>query len=350
MIDTIDVFYKFGSYENYDACYAAVDDLSRKSGGQALHKDGRKYLTTAFSKFGVLQISFSRIKYHCSCNLLLQPIRFISPGSHLLLCTVNDYPEIIQRLNSFLDLINQAAGYKILPHIEWWHVRRIDYAVDIETPYVDEYLNLFKAGNIPAGFNEPKPYASSFYLTSKNVNINFYNKLLQVKEKYDMSEEDIIQELGHLPRGLLRLESQCNNRHIHHIKKHLGLPKTSLPLLANPSIAEKELKNRVESIVGREYFIPFSMAEDILSEHYSRRTLSRLCQIMRILKDSPEANLDIAQVAVSPNNKNEFAQLVHKIREFGFNPIPLEVAYRDPCVKQSLSNLPNLYDMIFCAE
>ncbi len=350
MIDTIDVFYNFGSYGNYDACYAAVDNLSRQSSGQALHKDGSKYLTTAFSKFGVLQIALSRTKYHCTCNLLLQPIRFLSPGSHLLLSTANDYPEIIRLLNSFLDLINQAAGYIILPHIEWWHVRRIDYAVDIETPYVNEYLNIFRAGIIPAGFKDPEPYYSSFYLKSKHGNLNFYNKLLQVKEKHGMSDEDIIQELGYLPKGLLRIESQCNNRHIHYLKKHLGFQKATLPFLANPDIAEKELKRRVESIVDRECFLPYSMAEGILSERYSGRTLSRLCQIMRILRDYPKASLSLVQEVMSPKNKNDFSQLIYKIRKLGINPIPLEAAFRDSCVEQSLSYLPNLYDMICCTE
>lgn len=350
MIDTVDVFYEFSSYTYYKACYQAVDKIAREKGGQALHKDGEKYQTTALANLGVLNIKLFRGKCRYCCYMFLQPARLIYPGSHLRLAIPDDFPEILRRLNEIIADINRLASFQVLPSIEEWRVSRIDYAFDIETPYVAEYLRLFKAGFVPAGFSGPKPYESSYYLTSTNGNINFYNKLLQVKEKYGLSDEDIIKELNYLPEGVLRLEFQCHNRWLQHLKKSCSLFDTTFLFLFNPKLACKELKSRVASIIGKAPFFPYDVAVNILSSNYKNRTMGQCCQIMSLLKDFPKATLDTARTIVAPKRKNDFAQLIHKIRKVGINPIPVEVARRDLYDGQRLSCLPNPYDMIYCAQ
>lgn len=352
MVDTIDIFYEFSSYTYYKVCYNAVDIIAREKGGQAIHKDAEKekYITTALAKIGILNIAFFRGKCRYCCYLFLQPARLIYPGSHLRLANPDDFPEILRRLNEIITDINEVASFHVLPPIESWHVSRIDYAVDLETPYVAEYLRLFKAGYIPTGFSASKTYAGSVYLKSKNGNINFYDKIQQVKEKYGLSDEDIIKEIGYLPEGLLRLEFQCHNRWIQHLKKSFTLFETALPFLLNPAIACKELKRRVASIIGKEPFFPYDVAADMLSNRYKNRTASHCCQIIRLLRDRPEANMDIVQAMVAPKRKNDYAQIVHKIRKAGINPIPLEVAYGDSPSKQPLPCFSNPYTMISCAQ
>lgn len=350
MVDTVDVFYEFSSYTYYNACRLAVDKIAREKGRQALHPEGDKNRTTALANLGVLNIALFRGKCHYCCYMLLQPARLLHEGTHLRLAKPEDFPEICQRLNEIIADINQLASFRILPPIESWHVSRIDYAFDFETPYVPEYLRLFKAGHIPTGFSASKTYSSSVYLKSKNGNINFYDKLQQVKEKHGLSDEDIVKELGHLPEGLLRLEFQCHNRWLQHLKETFTLFDTSLLFLLNPTIACKELKSRVASIIGKEPFFPYDVAADMLTRKYKNRTASHCCQIMRLLKDSPETSMDVVQAMVAPKRKNDFAQLVHKIRKMGINPIPLEVAYGDLPSRQPLLCLPNPYTMISCAQ
>ena len=347
MVDTIDVFYEFSSYTYYNACYSAIDKIAREKGGQAIHKNGKgKYLTTALANIGVLNFRLFKGKCRYCCYMFLQPARLLHAGTHLRLAKAEDCPEILRRLNEIIASINQIAPHTVLPPIEYWRVSRIDYAVDIETPYVSEYLRLFKAGHIPPSFSDPEPYDGSFYLKSKNGNINFYDKLQEVREKFGLSDEDIIKELNHLPDGLMRLEFQSHNRWILHLKKRFSLADTTLPHLLNPTLAWAELKNRVASIIEEEPFILYDIASDMLSSSYKNRTALRCCQIMRILKDCPEANLDVVQETVSPKKKNDFAQLLHKIRKLGINPIPLDVAYPHARKKGDIVTLPNPCAMI----
>ena len=179
MIDTIRIKYVFNDIIDYNKCYSAVDSLARKeSKTDALHRTKKKhiYITTAFSDYGLFEIRFfKQDKFKANViQLNIKPSRIISPKSYLLLSNYDkDYDFVRDFLNKFFDTINDLAKKVILPHVEDWIVSRIDYAFDIETPYVREYINFFKRGSIPTKFRNFKDYDTSIYLTSKQCRINF---------------------------------------------------------------------------------------------------------------------------------------------------------------------------------
>lgn len=346
MIDTIDMLYYFPNRIQYNTCFGGVDTLARKQ-GQALHKskDGKKrvYITTAFADRGILQITFQKAKYKYKCVMTLKPAQMIYPNTKLRLAQESDYPAVCHATNEFIASVNAQCGEMLLPAIEDWRVKRIDYAVNIFTPHISEYIQLFYAGKIPKSFGFPKHYESSFYLTSKNGNINFYDKLHQARQKHGLSDADIENELHSLPSGMLRIEFQCSNKYIQHLKEHYRLEDTTLPFLWNADIAEHELKSRVKSIIGENDFFSYDICEQKIEQRYERATLGLYRQIFRKFRDSSYASLDDVEGALLLPSKKRFSNLLHKIRKVGVNPIPLDV-----CNNCSVTELPNPYRLIQC--
>ena len=353
MIDTIDVFYYFPNRINYDTCFGGIDALARKR-GQALYKrkgkknqknpKQRKYITKAFAAKGILQITLKKEKYRYKCIMLLKPALMIQPNTKFRLANESDYSAFRLAINEFIASVNAQCGEALLPSIEDWHTGRIDYAVNLVTPYISEYIQLFYAGMIPKGFGFPKHYESNFYLKSKNGNINFYDKLHQVRQKYGLSDAEIENEFHDLPSGMLRLEYQCSNKYIQHLKEHYRLDDTTLPYLWNATIAENELKSRVKSIIGENDFYSCGFCEQKLEQRYKATTLGLYRQIFHKFRDSPYASLDDVEGALSLTSKKRFQNLLHKIRKVGVNPIPLDV-----CNNCSVTELPNPCRLIQCA-
>lgn len=142
--------------------------------------------------------------------------------------------------------------------------------------------------------------------------------------------------------GLLRLEFQCSNKYIQHLKEHYRLEDTTLPYLWNAKIAIQELKNRVKSILGKKDFFTYDICVEKLSQKYKNRTLSLCSQIIRTLRDSPDANLHDIEALLSTSARKQFPLLLHKIRTAGVNPIPLEVT-GNPTIR----TLPNPYNLLY---
>ena len=64
-----------------------------------------------------------------------------------------------------------------LPKLDYWTINRIDYAVNINTPYVEEYIKLFQRADKPRSYKEL--YCSSILiagslLLGSNSVLNFY--------------------------------------------------------------------------------------------------------------------------------------------------------------------------------
>ena len=244
-------------------------------------------------------------------------------------------------MNAFFNTINSLADKVILPPLEDWIVSRIDYAFDIETPYVREYINFFKRSNIPINFRNFKDYNTSIYLTSKHCRINFYDKIFELKDKHDLTDSDIQAELGYLPPGILRLEIQCENKKIQKIKKKYNLPNSSIALLWNETIASDIISHYVKAIVGKEN--SYSLKDTIKKLQFiynTGRTFGLASRLITTLTRNKLANLaDMKQLV---QNKDNFNQLIFKIRSASVNPIVLDAICDAPVALNVLINPYNL--------
>ena len=349
MIDTVDVFHEFPNRYLYNVCYKEVDLLARRY-KQALHRDKDKdfYFTTVFAQQGILRIGFKKTKYRHVCHILLKPARCIHPGTNLQLAKEADFQDVCRKMDAFFDSINRKCGNAVLPPLQAWRVKRIDYAVNIETDYAAEYIRLFYAGAIPKGYELYERYESSFYLHSAGGNINFYDKAKQLKDKHGYTDEDIAKENHGNVAGILRLEIQCRNKYIQHLKARCRLADTTLQYLWNAEIATHELCSKIEAIVGKKDFYSYELCEKRLSHCYKRRTLALCNQIIRMLLEHPEASLNDIKEMLPGAAKKQFSLLLHKIRKAGINPIPLEAAQAG-AEKMPLRSLDNPYKKVVMA-
>lgn len=335
MIDTINLKYRFPNLSHYNECYRVMDDMPAMESDYKcrLHKteDKKKhYITTAFYKQGFLDIAFDKDKTHnrYTITLFFKPVIMVRGTCefNLSLASEASYDTMEKRFNEFIERINKQADIPyLLPPLYLWSVNRVDYAYDIWEDSIKEYIVLFKHGMIPPNFTY-HDYPTSFYLTSKECNINFYDKTQQLRDKDIEFGNEAYEETGdHLMWGesILRLEVQCKTRKLSHIKEDFRLPDRTLKSFWSEKIAYTVLMNYIKKIIGKEDVFPYNKCIDKLREKYpKRRTMMSKCiQILDALKEHPELSLgDI--YALHPR---EYKKYVHMMRQAGINPIPLEV-------------------------
>ena len=340
MIDTLCIKYKFPDIDNYNECYTVIDNLTRDTSCR-LHKIKKKtYITTALASMGLSEIRFFKQK-NFKGNIIqftIKPARFIVWDSYLRLADCNrDYKVVEEIFNHIISYINNIAGNSLLPQLLDWKVYRIDYAFDIETPDVQKYINLFKCGFVPKGFRHHKDYETSIYMTSKNCRINFYDKLAQLRSKYELTDEKIKAELKHLPEGILRLEIQCDNKKIQQIKEKYKLPKSSIEYLWDEKIAFDIISHYIKAIVGEEdCYSREETLQKLKAEYGTGRTFGRCSILITKLVTCSDANL--TKIKKEYQDKNKFKQLIFKIRCAKVNPIVLGAICSDTDNLKVLTN------------
>lgn len=351
MVDTLVLEHIFQNVIVYNNCYSAIDAISERQDDKhmRLHRRYSKelkiktYTTTAFKRFGWLEIMFYKYEKGCAVRIIFKPICLLYSFSQLRLSTYRDYEEIEKRFNTIIDAVNFEAGFKILPYLQEWRVTRIDYTVDLETPLVNLYVNLFKRGFIPKGFRIPGNYPTSCYLVSDSVTINFYDKLTQVKEKHDYTNEDIKKDIGALTDGILRLEVQCKPGFLFYLRRKHNVTDSTLKSLWNPYIAADAIKQKISAIVGQENFYDFESCIRVILSKSNQRGFKTYSQIFSWMKTENTLSLQDMKCFIFKkiNKEKYFNVIISRIRALGINPIPVD------CVNNgNLNYLENPYNLI----
>lgn len=155
--------------------------------------------------------------------------------------------------------------HRILPRLEHWTVNRIDYAININTPYVEEYIELFQRGDKPRNFKElhyskskiRKQREGSFYLISKSVNINFYNK------EHERLSQNLNKDGA---KDLLRLEVQCKKPKINTLKAKYGFESRYLEHYLNQEVSYQQLEYYYNTTIGTGDYYKLTEAIRIVQE------------------------------------------------------------------------------------
>ncbi len=198
--------------------------------------------------------------------------------------------------------------------------------MDLWTPYVNEYIKIFNRGMIPKNFKQHEKYETSLYLTSSECNINFYNKLSDLKSKYDFQEvqKEYIQ-LGQIPTGVMRLEIQRKNKKILRLKEKYNLPDTTVKSLWNADIARDLLQHYIISVIGKGHIIHLQDSLSFLENYCKMRTVSLCRELMQLIIKFSKYNLsEIKRGLKTDYMRNNFKRLKHTIEKLGINIITLE--------------------------
>lgn len=281
--------------------------------------------TTKFAQDGFLEIAFHREhseypKYFF--KIRLQPIRLIFKHEYIKLATSSDFHYVEIFFNNHMDL--WFPDFEDFLHLDNWKLNRIDYAVNYYTKNIDLLMKILHKGKIPNGF-QYRDFNDSLYLTSDAVNINFYDKFAQLKNKPYV-------DFSVLPKAenILRFEVQCKSDEIYRLKKDLQLDDLSISTFWNPQIAARVILNRIFSIIGSQDFVPIDIAKSKIQENHKK-----ISPILFEILDNIQQfdNLNSAKKNFLEHfpdySSNKYEKYLVKIRKCDINPITIPKKFSD---------------------
>lgn len=277
--------------------------------------------------------------------------------------------EIDQVEYAFNSLIDSTFSF--LPYFEDWWLNRIDYCVNIHTPYVTEYLNLLKKGDRPYlkdWYDHQGNYGQkegSLYLVSKakrknrSITVNFYNKLDEMRKDLDdpTTEEEYWEydKVMELAADVLRLEIQCHKPKTEHIKKKYGIPYKSIVFYLDPNIAYEIIKVYLLRICGTADYHRKPEALKLIDNcNFQSKTKEKM---KKIITDVAKQHSSVAKVRDKylqdgTMDRDEFSRLIKKMQDHNINPVTIRsnLHIDGKTLREGLPNLCVLYEDAFEAE
>ena len=342
MVDTMALYYRFPNKADYDEIYQRVDRFLKERKLEPLHKNDRvdfHYSSRALSCDGFRKIDFFSIKatnkYHrYFVEIELHPIRLLQYNEHIDLSDFGQYGDIEKKFNIY---IAQIFGFlNVLPaDLEFanWKVKRIDYAFQFQTPYVNAYIQLLHHGFVPRNYQKA-PYDTNFYAISKHKRYNFYSKYSHLLAKNEITPDELQRA-----KNILRFEVQCEKKAIEKIEKKFCLDDTSVKNLWDKNIAQDVIYRAIQSVIGEQDFYTIDVAREKLLQKNMNGSHMQLLRLIANSSSMEEAKtIYCKKHGKLEHPQNKFKELLRDIRELGINPITLPSDFK---LSDSLAYLPN---------
>lgn len=264
MIHTVNLYCTFSSLEIYNYTFTKLknyvtychNNLCPDKNNNKIKANYQYYKTNCFNDIGISSINFCRYfgsKTGSYIELIVNCPKLIYNGDETRLANLSDYNILEEKFNRIIQhLNNDVFSTQLLSKLNEWQIRRIDYAIDIDTPFVNDYISIFKKGYIPKSFSIKKYYDTSFHIESNACNYNFYNKTEELTAKYNIR----------INKNILRLEVQCKADKIRKIIKNYKLPNNNICSLWNESISKSVIAEAINRIVGVNDFFSLNILQD----------------------------------------------------------------------------------------
>lgn len=323
MIHTLMITHQIISPKTFDEIYKELEILT----GVKLRKIQEGcYSTEALKEEGFTYIQLiskkvdGRYKYNfMQMTIILNPVKLIARNK-LEVLKVDQLNEVKK---IFLERIKKI--HISLPYLDYWTLNRIDYAVNINTPYAEEYIKLFQRGDKPRNFKElycskskiRKQLDGSFYLFNDSVVINFYNK-----ENERLSQN--FNKDG--AKDLLRLEIQCKKPKTNTLKEKNRFDSRHLEHYLSEQISHQQLEYYYNKTIGTGDYYKLSEAIRIVQQsNYTYKTKEKLTGTLRAV--SRHRSIWRAREE-SQYNSSCFNRYLKQIRELGINPVTIPARWK----------------------
>lgn len=245
--------------------YAAFTGLQ----GTVCHQQDGTYHNATHRASGVLLTAYSikratYCSYYMTCRVNFK--RLVEQQNRIAVFKADDYEAV---RDAFDDAINDVC--KGLPLFTDWRVNRVDYCINISTPYVREYLHLLRKGDMPPHlhipYNAQRNYSyrtGSVYLTGNSTTINFYDKAdeLKAQQRTDPCITDAIIAQAH---NILRLEVQCKKPRTDYLKVKYDMDTKHLPHYLRDDIAITTISRALDSMTKYAAYRRHSVALDMVA-------------------------------------------------------------------------------------
>ncbi|WP_040191080.1 hypothetical protein, partial [Clostridium culturomicium] len=261
----------------------------------------------------------SKYKYNfMQITITLNPVKLLR-GNKL------DVIEL-DRVEEFKELFDEEVKkiHESLPRLDYWVINRIDYAININTPYVKEYIKLFQRADKPRSFKElycshakiRKQKEGSFYLYNDSVAINFYDK-----ESERLSQNFNLDGA----KDLLRLEVQCKKPKTNSIKTKEGFATRHLKHYLSQDLSSEILDHYYNKTIGTGDYYKLTEAIKMVKESkHTSKTQEKLIGVMKAVSKHRSIWKAREQSEYNPSCFNLYLK---KIRELGINPVTIPLRW-----------------------
>ena len=318
MIDTLELTYSFNSqyfneiFKGINALIKTVNDRNSMRKVKMLHKEKNGFQTTAFWYWWFLEFKIASINRTClaksKISIKFKPAIYIHSQNKYALTNYEDYDQTRDVFNRVIGMINSFLETTQLPEIDAWEIKRIDFAFQLETIYYLIYLKLFQKC-----YKNPfdNIYNTSFYTISKNTNINFYDKTVQLglEDEYHV----------------LRFEIQCKRKYLQHLKDKKRIVDITLKELWSKRISNV-VKQKIKEVIGSNDFFNIERAEVLLDEKFSSKKAERVLQFLRFSTKDHIMRSDMPYAFAMLNNQkygNEYVKnkIIPSLNMLNINPL-----------------------------
>lgn len=237
--------------------------------GTIYHQQDRTYVNGTLRTSGVLLSAYCIKKttyssYYMTCRINFK--RLTEQQNRIAVYQSADYLDVQNAFNTAIQ-----AVCKGLPLFSGWKVNRIDYCVNVRTPYVQEYLHLLRKGDMPPHlhipYNAQRNYShrtGSVYLTGNSTTINFYDKANELRAQ-QRTNADITDDIVAQAHNILRLEVQCKKPRTDYLKVKYDMDTKHLPHYLRDDIAITTISRALDSMTKYAAYRRHSVALDMVA-------------------------------------------------------------------------------------
>lgn len=333
MIHTLTITHQILSPKTFDEIYKGLEIIT----GEKPRKIANGvYKVESLKEFGFTYIKLSSqkrdVKYRYNfmqITVRINPLKLIERNK-LEVLKQEDIEEVKKIFAEEVQRIHNS-----LPRLEYWIINRIDYAININTPYVEEYIKLFQRADKPRNFKElycsksktRKQLDGSFYLISQSVNINFYNKEHErLSQNFNKDEA----------KDLLRLEVQCKKPKTNTLKVKYEFDSRHLEHYLSKEISYQQLEYYYNKTIGvGDYYKLSDAIKKVRNSNYTSKTKEKLINVLRAVNKCRSIWKAREE---SQYNSSYFNRYLKQIRALGINPVTIPKRWSI----EKLKNVSNL--------
>ena len=312
----------------------------------------KQFMKDSFKSHGIVLFAFAvqnKTFYSYSFICRINFKRLIEIEDRIATFTESDTNAVAASFDALMAKVSPD-----LPPFFEWNVNRIDYCVNVRTPYVAEYLRLLKKSDMPHYFRARNgnhyQRSGSLYLVCDSVTVNIYDKQDQLRNERKTNAAitpDIIEQA----QDILRVEVQCHRSRTNYLKFKHDMEAKKIGYFLSDAISMQVLLSTLDRITPHADYQRHSTASLYVDvSHLSKKKKE---QLKRLLADISRQHASIWKVRKQYENdgiltKNTFNQYLRTLKSMNINAVTISDNHK--LTGKTLSEgLPSLQDVLLDA-
>lgn len=268
--------------------------------------------------------------------------------------TISADAAMLERLTvAFRGALEYGVGEHDLPLLPSWLVKRIDFAVDVRTPYVADYVRLADKGDHPAKYrDQAQGKVGSCYWGCASTRGSIYDKALQMR---NAGREEALIQRAH---NLLRIEVQCKSPKVGYMRNKYEIASRELRHFFNPELAKDILQRYCQRVFKTGSYRKMAAAQAQMRRlSVSVRRQTACLNVLRAIAQTRsvrEGRRQLDQSGLTIKNqrppirlslsKDAFSRNCRLLAQMDINPVTIPREWECPSV---LSSFPEMVQACF---